>query len=104
MPSDGNRWAITQFKNCMKKKPKTEEDCYLEGLDDCAKKKVATAWIQGKSTTAGIDCTRGGRRRRTKRTKRRRTKRRRTKRRRTKRRRTKRTKRRRTKRHRKRRK
>ena len=96
MPSDDNRWATTQFKNCMKKKPKTEEECYLKGLDDCAKKKVATAWIQGKPTTKGIDCTRGGRRRR---------RRRRTKRRGTKRRGTRRTKRRkRTKRRRKRRK
>ena len=39
MPNDGNRWAITQFKNCMKKKPNTEEECYLPGLDACDKKK-----------------------------------------------------------------
>ena len=80
MPNDGNRWAITQFKNCMKKKPNTEEECYLKELDDCAKKKVSRAWVQGKSTTDGIDCHGGGRRHRTKRRGRRRTKRRSTKR------------------------
>jgi len=89
--SDGNRWAITKFKNCMKKKPNSEEECYLPGLDDCTKKKVSTAWVQGKSTTTGIDCTGGGRRRRrTRRKTRRKSKRRRT--RKTKRRRTKRRK------------
>ena len=95
MPNDGNRWAITQFKNCMKKKPNTEEECYLKELDDCAKKKVSRAWVQGKSTTDGIDCHGGGRRHRTKR--RRKSKRRRKTKRKTKRRTKRRTKKRRTK-------
>lgn len=81
--------GVAEFENCMKNDPKTEEECYYRNSDDCTKKKITTAWIQGKSTTEGIDCTGGGRRRRrtkrrgrrrTKRTKRRRTKRRSTKR------------------------